>query len=112
MRETGKIQQIKVLKKNKVDFVTMACCNSEGRDKVAITTRDHSVLIYDMKNVGGPIFTIPPPKSNTSSSPETCRVQWDRTDSVLLLVGGEDLFIYVETPSELFRCTMALFSKL
>lgn len=89
VRETGKMQQIKILKKNKVDFVTMSCCNSEGRDRVAVTTKDHSVLVYDMKKVSEPLVTIPQPKSTSSKEVEICRAQWDRTDSVFVTVGGE-----------------------
>lgn len=55
--------------------------------------KDNTVLIFDYRNMGAPLSTISP-KSN--SSLEYCGVSWDRSNSVLFLVGGEYAIFYLE----------------
>jgi WD40 repeat protein len=81
-------QMIKSEKKNKFDFVKFVWNNSGSSEnsKIAILNKENTILIYDFRNLNAPLSTITP-KQN--SSQEICGLSWDKSDSILFVVGGE-----------------------
>jgi hypothetical protein len=88
VRESGKSALIKSEKRNKIDYVRFAWNNTRDVEsaKLAILNKENIVLIYDLRNMSAPASQILP-KPNASQ--EICALAWDRSDSVLFLLGGE-----------------------
>lgn len=53
---------------------------------MAVINKDNAVMIYDYRNTSSEVKTILP---KPNSSAEIIAAVWDKSDSVLFLVGGE-----------------------
>jgi hypothetical protein len=75
---------------------------------LAILNKESTVFIYDFRNMSAPLNQITP-KQNTSL--EICAASWDRSDSVLFLVGGEYIPLNAEATMDLFPYTILKIMK-
>ena len=78
------MKQNKVEKKTKHDFMRFAWCygSAEGL-KLSVVGKDNSVSIYDWRNMSTPVGSLGVKTS------EVTVAEWDRSDSVLFVAGGE-----------------------